>query len=72
MMEFSSGRPYAGLLGPACCNAGDDNLNDTAFNPEHCEHRRGDQWRWPYAGNRPEFFLRPVAGEDRPWAGPQF
>jgi len=32
IMEFSSGRPYAGLLGPACCNAGDDNLNDTAFN----------------------------------------
>ena len=32
IMEFSSGRPYAALLGPACCNAGDDNLNDTAFN----------------------------------------
>jgi hypothetical protein len=32
LMEFSSGRPYAALLGPACCNAGDDNLNDTAFN----------------------------------------
>ena len=32
VMEFSSGRPYAALLGPACCNAGDDNLNDTAFN----------------------------------------
>jgi hypothetical protein len=34
VMEFSSGRPYAGLLGTACCNAGDDNLNDTAFNQD--------------------------------------
>jgi hypothetical protein len=41
VMEFSSGRPYAGLLSPACtsstlsfgnCNGADDNLNDTAFN----------------------------------------
>src|SRR5580693_1938304 len=48
VMEFSSGRPYAGLLGSACttlapmapgtqfstygCNGADDNLNDTAFN----------------------------------------
>ena len=47
VMEFSSGRPYAGLLSPACtttsppgtpfvaafmnCNALEDNLNDTAF-----------------------------------------
>jgi hypothetical protein len=42
-MDFSSGRPYAGLLGPACtsstlsfgnCNGADDNLNDTAFNQD--------------------------------------
>jgi len=47
VMEFSSGRPYAGLLSPACttttppgtpfvtafmnCNVTEDNLNDTAF-----------------------------------------
>ncbi len=43
IMEFSSGRPYAGLLSPACtsstlsfsnCNGADDNLNDTAFNED--------------------------------------
>ena len=43
VMEFSSGRPYAGLLSPACtsstlsfsnCNGADDNLNDTAFNQD--------------------------------------
>jgi hypothetical protein len=41
VMEFSSGRPYAALLSPACtssnlsfgnCNGANDNLNDTAFN----------------------------------------
>jgi hypothetical protein len=40
VMEFSSGRPYAGLLSPACtsstlsfsnCDGPNDNLNDTAF-----------------------------------------
>jgi hypothetical protein len=40
VMEFSSGRPYAGLLSPACtsstlsfnnCDGADDNLNDSAF-----------------------------------------
>jgi hypothetical protein len=43
VMEFSSGRPYAGLLSPACtsstlsfsnCNGADDNLNDSAFNQD--------------------------------------
>jgi hypothetical protein len=50
VMEFSSGRPYAGLLSPACttstpmpagtpfatygCPGSDDNLNDTAFNQD--------------------------------------
>jgi hypothetical protein len=41
VMEFSSGRPYAGLLGPACgssqlgnCPGTGDNLNDTAFNQD--------------------------------------
>ncbi|MGA2647200.1 MAG: TonB-dependent receptor [Candidatus Sulfotelmatobacter sp.] len=41
VMEFSSGRPYAGLLSPACtsltlsfanCDGANGNLNDTAFN----------------------------------------
>jgi hypothetical protein len=31
VMEFSSGRPYAGLLAPG---SGGDNLNDTAFNQD--------------------------------------
>jgi hypothetical protein len=40
VMEFSSGRPYAGLLSPACtsstlsfanCDGANGNLNDTAF-----------------------------------------
>jgi hypothetical protein len=43
VMEFSSGRPYAGLLSPACtsstfsfgnCDGANDNLNDTAFNQD--------------------------------------
>jgi hypothetical protein len=43
VMEFSSGRPYAALLSPACtsstlsfsnCNGADGNLNDTAFNQD--------------------------------------
>jgi hypothetical protein len=43
VMEFSSGRPYAALLSPACtsstlsfsnCSGADDNLNDTAFNQD--------------------------------------
>jgi hypothetical protein len=43
VMEFSSGRPYAGLLSPACtsstlsfgnCDGGNGNLNDTAFNED--------------------------------------
>ena len=43
IMEFSSGRPYAGLLSPACtsstlsfsnCDGANGNLNDTAFNED--------------------------------------
>ena len=48
VIEFSSGRPYAGLLNTACttgtpivqpfanygCSGADDNLNDTAFNQD--------------------------------------
>jgi hypothetical protein len=88
VMEFSSGRPYAGLLSPACTSP---NLSFKQLR-SHCQwrppwqrqperhrlqrrHREycgGHQWRWPHAGNRPEFFLRPVAGEDRRWVGTQF
>jgi carboxypeptidase family protein len=43
VMDFSSGRPYAALLSPACtsstlsfnnCDGANDNLNDTAFNQD--------------------------------------
>lgn len=43
VMEFSSGRPYAGLLSPACtsstfsfsnCDGANGNLNDSAFNED--------------------------------------
>ncbi len=43
VMEFSSGRPFAALLSPACtsstvsfsnCDGANDNLNDTAFNQD--------------------------------------
>jgi len=43
VMEFSSGRPYASLLSPACtsstlsfsnCDGANNNLNDTAFNED--------------------------------------
>jgi hypothetical protein len=43
VMEFSSGRPYAAMLSPACtsstmsfsnCDGADGNLNDTAFNQD--------------------------------------
>ena len=43
VMQFSSGRPYAGLLSPACtsstlsfsnCDGASGNLNDTAFNQD--------------------------------------
>ena len=49
-MEFSSGRPYAGLLGPACCNAADDNLNDTAFNQDTANTAGGINGAGPTPG----------------------
>ena len=50
VMEFSSGRPYAGLLGPACCNAADDNLNDTAFNQDTANTAAGINGDGPTPG----------------------
>jgi hypothetical protein len=50
VMEFSSGRPYAGLLGPACCNGGNDNLNDTAFNQDTANTAAGINGAGPTPG----------------------
>jgi hypothetical protein len=50
VMEFSSGRPYAALLGPACCNAGNDNLNDTAFNQDTANTAGGIDGAGPTPG----------------------
>jgi hypothetical protein len=50
VLEFSSGRPYASLLSPACCNAGDDNLNDTAFNQDTANTAGGINGAGPTPG----------------------
>lgn len=64
VMEFSSGRPYAGLLSPACTtptNAGslsslgcqpfgNDNLNDTAFNQDTANTAGGINGAGPTPG----------------------
>jgi hypothetical protein len=50
VMEFSSGRPFAGLLGPACCNAGNNNLNDTAFNEDTANTGAGINGAGPTPG----------------------
>jgi Carboxypeptidase regulatory-like domain len=59
VMEFSSGRPYAGLLSPACtsstlsfsnCNGADDNLNDTAFNEDTANTAGGINGAGPTPG----------------------
>jgi hypothetical protein len=61
VMEFSSGRPYAGLLSPACtsvsgvldfsdCTGGDFNLNDTAFNQDTANTAGGINGAGPTPG----------------------
>ena len=59
VMEFSSGRPYAGLLSPACtsstlsfsnCNGASDNLNDTAFNQDTANTAGGINGAGPTPG----------------------
>jgi len=64
VMEFSSGRPYAGLLSPACTTAGNsgslsslscepfgnDNLNDTAFNQDTANTAAGINGAGPTPG----------------------
>jgi Carboxypeptidase regulatory-like domain len=59
VMEFSSGRPYAGLLSPACtsstlsfnnCNGANGNLNDTAFNEDTANSAAGINGGGPTPG----------------------
>jgi hypothetical protein len=64
VMEFSSGRPYAGLLGPACTTPsnsgslatlgcqpyGNDNLNDSAFNQDTANTAGGINGAGPTPG----------------------
>jgi hypothetical protein len=59
VMEFSSGRPYAGLLSPACtsstlsfsnCNGANDNLNDSAFNQDTANTAGGINGAGPTPG----------------------
>jgi hypothetical protein len=59
VMEFSSGRPYAGLLSTACtsstlslsnCDGANDNLNDTAFNEDTANTAGGINGAGPTPG----------------------
>ncbi len=59
VMDFSSGRPYAALLSPACtsstlslsnCDGTDDNLNDTAFNQDTANTAGGVNGAGPTPG----------------------
>jgi len=59
VIEFSSGRPYAGLLSPACtsstlsfsnCDGANDNLNDTAFNQDTANTAGGINGAGPTPG----------------------
>jgi len=68
VMEFSSGRPYAGLLSPACtsstfsfsnCNGANDNLNDTAFNQDTANTAGGINGAGPTPGTGLNSFSGP-------------
>ena len=59
VMEFSSGRPYAGLLSPACtsstlsfsnCDGANNNLNDSAFNQDTANTAGGINGAGPTPG----------------------
>jgi hypothetical protein len=59
VMEFSSGRPYAAMLSPACtsstlsfsnCNGANGNLNDTAFNQDTANTAAGINGGGPTPG----------------------
>jgi hypothetical protein len=73
VMEFSSGRPYAGLLSPACttgapivlpfsnysCTGANDNLNDTAFNQDTANTAGGINGAGPTPGTGLNSFYGP-------------
>ena len=68
IMEFSSGRPYAGLLSPACtsstlsfnnCDGPNGNLNDTAFNQDTANTAGGINGGGPTPGIRLNSFYGP-------------
>jgi hypothetical protein len=59
VMQFSSGRPYASLLSPACtsstmsfnnCDGANENLNDTAFNQDTANTAAGINGGGPTPG----------------------
>jgi Carboxypeptidase regulatory-like domain/TonB dependent receptor len=59
VIKFASGRPYAGLLSPACtsstlsfsnCNGANDNSNDTAFNQDTANTAAGINGAGPTPG----------------------
>jgi hypothetical protein len=59
VLEFSSGRPYAALLSPACtsstlslqsCDGANDNLNDSAFNQDTANTAGGINGAGPTPG----------------------
>ena len=59
VMEFASGRPYAGLLSPACtsstlsfgnCDGANGNLNDTSFNQNTANTAAGINGAGPTPG----------------------
>jgi len=56
VMEFSSGRPYAGLLAPA---SGGDNLDDTAFNQDTANTAGGINGAGPTPGSGLNSFYGP-------------
>ena len=69
IMEFSSGRPYAGLLSPACtsstlsfgnCDGANGNLNDTAFNEDTANTAGGINGGGPTPGIGLNSFYGPV------------
>jgi hypothetical protein len=68
VMELSSGRPYAGLLSPACtsstlsfrnCDGANGNLNDTAFNQDTANTAAGINGGGPTPGIRLNSFYGP-------------
>jgi Carboxypeptidase regulatory-like domain len=68
VMEFSSGRPYAALLSPACtsstlsfsnCDGANDNLNDTAFNQDTANTAGGINGAGPTPGLGLDSFYGP-------------